>query len=93
MPRGKKIRTKGKIKLSQYFQNLIKGDIVSVNKERSFAFNFPLRIQGRTGTVERKIGSHYFVKIKDRNKEKKFLIEPLHLKKLGGNNIKSDKKN
>ncbi|MCP6719198.1 MAG: 50S ribosomal protein L21e [Patescibacteria group bacterium] len=82
MVRRKKIRTRGKLQLSRYFQELEKGDSVTVIRERSVNFNFPERIQGRTGSVEGKRGRVYIVKIKDQNKEKRFLIEPIHLKKI-----------
>lgn len=82
MVRRKKIRTRGKLQLSRYFQEFEKGDSVAVVRERSVNFNFPERIQGRTGSVEGKRGRVYMVKIKDQNKEKRFLIEPIHLKKV-----------
>ena len=78
----KKVRTRGKLQLSRYFQELGKGDSVAVVRERSVNFSFPKRIQGRTGSIEEKRGKAYMVKIKDHNKEKKFLIEPIHLKKI-----------
>jgi len=82
MAKGKKIRTKGKIKLSEYFKELSQGDKVTVVRELSIPANFPKRFQGRTGVVEGKRGKAYIVKIKDQNKEKKFIIEPIHLKKI-----------
>jgi len=82
MVRRKKVRTRGKLQLSRYFQDLKKGDSVAVVRERSETFNFPERMQGRTGSVEGKRGRVYIVKIKDQNKEKRFLIEPIHLKKV-----------
>ena len=78
----KKVRTRGKLQLSRYFQELGKGDSVAVVRERSVNFSFPKRLQGRTGSIEEKRGKAYMVKIKDHNKEKKFLIEPIHLKKI-----------
>lgn len=78
----KRIRTKGKIQLSRYFQELKEGDKVSVIKEASVRSNFPLTLQGRTGEIESKRGKAYIVKIMTGDKEKKFLIEPIHLKKL-----------
>lgn len=78
----KKMRTKGKLQLSKYFQELNTGDVIAVIKEPSVASNFPLRLQGRTGVVENRRGKAYLVAIKDQNQEKKFLIEPIHLKKL-----------
>lgn len=82
MTKKKKIRTRGKLKLSMYFQQLKQEDRVSVVKEPSLQPSFPKRLQGRTGAVEGKRGKAYIVKIKDRNKEKRFLIEPIHLKKI-----------
>jgi ribosomal protein L21E len=82
MVKSKKVRTKGKLQLSRYFQNLSEGDRVSVVRELSVRANFPERLQGRTGTIEGKRGNSYVIKIKDSDKEKKFIIEPIHLKKI-----------
>jgi len=82
MVKRKSIRTRGKIQLSRYFQELEKGDFVSVIREWSIKSGFPERLQGRTGIIEGKRGEAYIVKIKDQNKEKKFLIESIHLKKI-----------
>ena len=78
----KKIRTKGKIQFSRYFQKLKKGDSVAIVKESAVKSSFPEKMQGRTGLVEEKRGKAYIIKIKDQKKEKKFLIEPIHLKKI-----------
>ena len=75
-------RMKGKLQLSKYFQDLKKGDNVAVYIEKSLKFNFPKRLQGRTGVVEGKRGRSYIVKIKDQTKPKEFLIAPIHLKKI-----------
>lgn len=82
MVRRKKVRTRGKLQLSRYFQKLKEGVKVSIVRERSIAGSFPKRIQGRTGVVEAKRGRSYMIKLKDQNKEKRFLIEPIHLKKI-----------
>ena len=82
MSKRKKTRTRGKLQLSRYFQELEKGDPVAVVKEDSVSSSFPVRLQGRTGIVRGKRGKAYIVKIKDQNKEKEFLIEPIHLKKI-----------
>ena len=82
MSKRKKIRTRGKLQLSRYFQELKTGDSVAVVGEAAVQSKFPKRLQGRTGCVEAKRGRVYVVKIKDQNKEKKFLIEPIHLKKI-----------
>ncbi len=78
----KKIRTRGKLQFSRYFQELEKGDSVAIVKEAAVQSSFPERLQGRTGLIESKRGKAYIIKIKDQAKEKKFLIEPIHLKKI-----------
>jgi large subunit ribosomal protein L21e len=82
MVKRKKIRARGKISLSRYFQNLKSGDSVAVVKEISVSSSFPGRLQGRTGKVVEKRGRSYVVKIMDHDKEKTFIIEPVHLKKI-----------
>ena len=76
------IRKRGKLQLSKYFQILSKGDRVAVVEERSLASSYPKRLQGRTGIVEERQGRSYIVKINDSKKEKTYLIEPIHLKKI-----------
>ena len=78
----KKIRTRGKLQFSRYFQEFKQGDRVSVVKEKAIASSFPLRLQGRTGEIIEKKGKTYIVKIKDLEKDKRFLIAPIHLKKI-----------
>ncbi len=82
MARNKKIKAKGKSQLSKYFQKMREGDMVAVVKEPSLKAEFPAKIQGRTGVVEGKRGRSYVIRIKDFNKEKKFIIKPIHLKKI-----------
>lgn len=82
MVQRKNIRTRGKLQLSRFFQKLEKGDAVSVIRNVSVKSNFPVRLQGRTGIIENSRGKVYLVRIKEGGKEKKFLIEPIHLKKL-----------
>ena len=81
MVNKKPLRTKGKLQLSRYFQELKEGDRVSVIREMSVVGSFPKRLQGKTGVVEGRRGKAYIVKIKDIQKEKSFLINPIHLKK------------
>ncbi len=80
MVNKKPIRERGKIQLSKYFQKFSDGENVTVVRERSQKINFPTRIQGRTGVIEGKQGRNYFVKIE--KEKKKFLIAPIHLKKI-----------
>jgi len=82
MSKRKKVRTRGKLQLSRYFQELKEGDRVSIARESSVKSSFPERLQGRTGLVVDKRGKAYIIKVKDQNKEKKFIIEPIHLRKL-----------
>ncbi len=82
MVNKKNTRTRGKLQLSRFFQKFRQGDSVAVVREKSLNFNFPERLQGRTGIIEGKLGRAYSVKIRDQKKEKTFLIEPIHLKKI-----------
>jgi large subunit ribosomal protein L21e len=82
MANKKPMRTRGKLQLSRYFQELKEGDFVAVSREAAVRSSFPKRFQGRTGIVEGKRGKTYIVKIKDGKKDKKFLIEAIHLKKI-----------
>lgn len=82
MVRRKNVRARGKISFEKYFQKIEKKDKVAVVKERSLKRNFPDSIQGRTGEVIGKRGSHLVVKITDISKPKEYLIHPIHLKKI-----------
>jgi len=82
MVNRKPVRTRGKLQLSRYFQELNEGDFVAISREPSISSSFPKRLQGITGIVEGRKGKVYIVKIKDGNEEKRILIEPIHLKKI-----------
>lgn len=82
MIKRKQMKTRGKIKLSMYFQKFKTGDRVTVIRELALEPKFPEQIQGRSGVIESKRGSSYLVKIKDLNKEKTYIIHPVHLRKL-----------
>ncbi|MAG10951.1 50S ribosomal protein L21e [Candidatus Pacearchaeota archaeon] len=82
MSKKKSVRTRGKLQFSRQFQELKEGDNVAIVKEQAVASVFPKRLQGRTGTVQGKRGKAYLVQVKDQAKEKRFLIEPIHLKKI-----------
>ena len=75
-------RNKGKIRLSRMFQELKAGDRVAIERELGERASFPKRMGGNTGTVESKRGKAYIVKISGYNREKKFIIPSIHLKKL-----------
>jgi large subunit ribosomal protein L21e len=70
MAKRKPVRTRGKLQLSRYFQELNKGDFVAISKEPAVQYSFPVRFQGITGVIEERKGKAYVVKIKDGNKEK-----------------------
>jgi len=82
MIKQKNYKAKGKIKLSEYFQNFKDGDRVAVKRELAITPKFPAKLQGRSGIVIGKRGNSYTVKINDLNKEKTYIIHPVHLKKL-----------
>jgi ribosomal protein L21E len=82
----KPIRERGKIRFSRYFQELEKGEAVAVVREPAVQPRFLKRLQGRTGVVEGKRGKSYVVKINDYTKEKRYLMEPIHLKKIKQSN-------
>jgi len=84
MVRKKSVRERGKLRFSEYFKVLKEGDRVAVVREKAETKDaFPKRIQGRTGVVVGKRGGSYLVNLKELNKEKQFIIKPVHLKRLG----------
>lgn len=82
MIKRKNIRERGKIRLSKYFQKFKHGERVAVKKELALQPKFPKKLQGRSGVVSSKRGNSYIVKINDLNKEKTYIIHPVHLRKL-----------
>lgn len=80
--RAKKIRDKGKLRLSSYFKVLSDGERVAVVDERGVRVNFPKRLRGMSGKVIGSRGRFKEVEIKDGNKTKTFIIHPVHLKVL-----------
>jgi len=82
MVKRKPVRTRGKLQLSKYFQELKEGETVSVVTERSVSKNFPSTLQGRTGKVVGTRGRSCIVEINDNQKPKQHIIAPIHLKKI-----------
>ncbi len=78
----KKPRAKGKFSFTRYFQEFKEGDSVAISKELTFPFGYKKTINGRTGKVIEKRGSAYYIEVKDLNKPKKYLLRPIHLKKI-----------
>lgn len=82
MLKRKKPREKGKFSFTRYFQKFQPGDSVAVVRELSMPIGYEKRIQGRTGKVLEKRGAAYYVEIKELNKPKRYLIKPIHLKRI-----------
>ena len=80
--RSKKIREKGKLRLSSYFKKLEDGDSVAMVIERGVRATFPKRLQGLSGKVTGSRGKFKTVEIKDGNKLKTYIVHPVHLRKL-----------
>ena len=80
---SKDTRSKGKISLTQYFQQLNENDKVKLlaNPTIQKGMYFP-RFHGKMGTVKGKRGDCYLINIKDGNKEKSLIVHPIHLKKV-----------
>lgn len=82
MLKHKRIRERGKVPFSRFFQAFKEGDSVAVARELNQRGGFPRRLQGRTGRVLQKRGSAYVVEIMDMDKSKQYVIKPVHLKKI-----------
>lgn len=82
---NKKIRSKGKISFTKYFQRFSEGDSVAVVRDLAVQSpGFPARMQGRTGKVIGKQGNSYIVSINDFDRGKTYIIKPVHLKRIIG---------
>lgn len=82
MLKHKNPKARGKISLTKYFQQFKVGESVAVVKEHSVPFYYSFRLQGRTGKIIEKRGSAYYVEVKDLDKPKRYLIKPVHLKRI-----------
>jgi large subunit ribosomal protein L21e len=78
----KNLREHGKIRLSNYFQEFKEGERVAVVQELAMNPAFPRKLQGLSGKILKKRGEAYEVAIKDLNKEKIYIIHPVHLRRL-----------
>ena len=81
MVKRKDVRTRGKLQLSKYFQEFEKGDEVAIVRELSVPKNFPEKTIGKTGEIEGKRGEFYIVKVNEFDREKRFIIHPIHLRR------------
>lgn len=82
MAKRKNIRQKGKIRLSEYFKKIDNGEMVAIIAEKSVRASFPKRIQGSTGKVIGGCGNYKIVELNDDDKMKKFIIHPIHLRRV-----------
>lgn len=82
MVKGRRIRDKGKTKLSSYFKNLNKGERVSIVPDAGIRSAFPKRIKGKSGVVLDSRGSYKVIEVMDGNRSKKFIIHPVHLRRI-----------
>lgn len=78
----KKVREKGKLRLSRYFKQIDDGAKVAVVTDRGVRAAFPKRIQGMSGTVLESRGKFKLVKLKEGDKMKTFIMHPAHLRVL-----------
>lgn len=78
----KRVREKGKLKLSSYFKKIEDGANVALVMDIGVRASFPKRLKGMNGKVVGSRGKFKLVEIKDGNKLKMFIIHPVHLKKL-----------
>jgi large subunit ribosomal protein L21e len=79
---GRKVREKGKLRLSGYFKKIEDGASVALVSDAGVRASFPKRIKGMSGKVLGSRGRFKLVEIKDGNKAKTFIIHPIHLRKL-----------
>jgi large subunit ribosomal protein L21e len=82
----RKVRDKGKLKLSSYFKKFSDGDLVCVVRDLGVAAAFPSRITGKSGKVVGSRGKYKMIELKDGAKMKTFIIHPIHLRKLKNGN-------
>jgi large subunit ribosomal protein L21e len=78
----KRMSAKGKFSLARFFQKFKTGDSVAVIRDLTFPFGYKRQIHGRTGKVIAQRGSAYEVEVNDLNKPKRYMIKPIHLKRI-----------
>ncbi len=78
----KKVREKGKLKLSSYFKKIDDGATVALVTDVGVRATYPKRMKGLSGKVISSRGKFKLVQIKDGGKLKTLIIHPVHLKKL-----------
>jgi len=83
MLKRKRIRTRGKISMSTFFQQFQEGDRVAIVRSLDLPADVPFRMQGKTGTVLNKRGRAYVVAVRDGNHLKQYIMLPIHLRRVG----------
>ena len=83
MSKSRKVRERGKLRLSKYFKEFKEGDSVAIVRNLAVRAGFPKRMIGKSGKVKSSRGRYKEVEIKDGGKMKTFIIHPIHLKRLG----------
>lgn len=78
----KRMRQRGKFSLMRFFQKFAPGQAVAVVRDLTFPFGYKKTLHGRTGRVVGPRGSAYCVEVNDLNKPKRYMIKPIHLKKI-----------
>lgn len=78
----KRVREKGKLRLSKYFKKFGDGDNVGIVVDAGICASFPKRLRGMSGKVSGSRGRFKLIEIKDGGKLKTFIIHPAHLRKL-----------
>lgn len=78
----KRIREKGKISFTRFFQTFKEGEAVALVRDLGLPGGAPKRMQGRTGKIIAKRGSAYVVEVKDLNSPKQFMVHPIHLRRI-----------
>jgi ribosomal protein L21E len=68
--------------LSKYFKKIKDNSRVAIVTDLGVSASFPKRLKGLSGNVMGSRGKFKLVKIRDGNKEKIFIIHPVHLRKL-----------
>jgi len=79
---SKKVREKGKLRLSSYFKKIEDGVSVALVTDVGVRASYPARLKGMSGKVLGSRGRFKLVEIKDGNKAKTFIVHPVHLRKL-----------
>jgi len=79
---AKKIREKGKLRLSSYFKKIEDGASVALVSDAGVRMSYPKRLKGMSGKVMGSRGRYKLVEIKDGNKAKTIIVHPVHLRKL-----------